>query len=156
MNWLQFAVQWLHVLLAILWFGYGLSMYFLIAPALRRLPEGAQREAGIHIAAIGQRVFPIVAPLVILFGIIRGTIFGPIDTLDALFGTAYGITFLVALLVSIGLIINGARNISPALSELKDTPDFAAIGARLQRYSQFDLVGFTIVFTTMVLMRFGL
>jgi uncharacterized membrane protein len=42
-NWLQFAVHWLHVLLAIVWFGSSLSMTFLIAPALARLPEGPQR-----------------------------------------------------------------------------------------------------------------
>ena len=30
----RFAVQWVHVLLGILWFGYALSMYFLVTPAL--------------------------------------------------------------------------------------------------------------------------
>jgi uncharacterized membrane protein len=155
-NWLQFAVQWLHVLLAIVWFGYSLSMYFLVAPALARLAEEPQREANFQLGQIGQRVFPIVAPLVILLGIVRGTVFGPIDSLDALFGTAYGITWLVALVVSIGLVINGARNIGPATTGLKDTTDFAAASARLQRLGQIDLVAFAIVFTCMILMRFGL
>ena len=155
MNWLQFAVQWLHVLLAIVWFGYSLSMSFLIAPALAKLPEGAQRDANFHLGQLGQRVFPIVAPLVILLGIARGTVFGPIDSIDALFGTAYGITFLVALVVSIALAVNGARNIGRATVALKDAPDFAAAGARLQRFAQIDLGGFAIVFTCMILMRFG-
>lgn len=96
-----------------------------------------------------------MAPLVILLGIVRGTVFGPIDSIDALFGTAYGITWLVALVVSIGLVVNGARNIGPATTALKDAPDFAAAGARLQRFAQIDLVGFLIVFTCMILMRFG-
>lgn len=155
MNWLQFAVQWLHVLLAIVWFGYSLSLSFLVAPALAKLPEGSQREANFHIGQLGQRVFPIVSPLVILLGIIRGTVFGPIDSIDALVGTIYGITFLVALVVSIGLVVNGARNVGPATTAFKDAPDFAAAGARLQRFAQIDLVGFAIVFTCMVLMRFG-
>ena len=156
MNWLTFAVQWLHVLLAILWFGYSLSMSVLVAPALARLPEGPQREANFHLGQLGSRIFPIVAPLVILLGVVRGTVFGPIDSMDALFGTGYGITWLVALLVSIALVVNGARNIGPASMAMKDAPDFAAAGARLQRFAQIDLVGFAIVFTCMILMRFGL
>jgi putative copper export protein len=155
-NWLQFVVQWLHVLLAILWFGYALSMYFLVAPALARLPEGTQREANLHLGELGQRVFPIVALLVILLGIIRGTVFGPINSIDALLGTAYGITFLVALLVTIGLIVNGARNIGPTTKGLKEAPDFAAAVARLRRFVQIDLALFLVVFTCMILMRFGL
>ena len=155
MNWLQFAVQWLHVLLAIVWFGYSLSMSFLIAPALARLHEGSQREANFELGRLGQRVFPIVAPLVILLGIIRGTVFGPIDSIDALFGTGYGITWLVALVVSIGLVVNGARNIGPSTVAMKDAPDLAVAAARLQRFAQIDLVGFAVVFTCMILMRFG-
>ena len=155
MNWLQFAVQWLHVLLGIVWFGYSLSMSFLVAPALARLPEGSQRDANFHLGQLAQRVFPIVAPLVILLGIIRGTVFGPIDSIDALVSTGYGITWLVALVVAIGLVVNGARNIGPATVALKDAPDFAAAGARLQRLARLDLVGFAIVFTCMILMRFG-
>ena len=65
-------------------------------------------------------------------------------------------TWLVALVVSIALIVNGARNIGAATVALKDAPDFAAGGARLQRFAQYDLVGFAIVFTCMILMRFGL
>ena len=155
MNWLTFAVQWLHVLLGILWFGYALSMYFLITPALARLPEGTQREANLNLGALGQRVFPIVSPLVILLGIIRGTVFGPIDSIDAVFSTTYGITWLVALLASVALVVNGARNIGPSLKAFKDEPNFAAAGARLQRLTQIDLVLFLVVFTCMILMRFG-
>ena len=82
MNWLQFAVQWLHVLLGIVWFGYTLAMTFLVAPALAKLPEGRRDGSNYHIGALGQRVFPIVALLVIVLGIIRGTFFGPIDSMD--------------------------------------------------------------------------
>ena len=156
MNWIQFAVQWLHVLLGIVWFGYALSMYFLVGPALARLSEGSQREAYLNLGQVGQRVFPIVAPLVVLLGFIRGTFLGPIGSVDDVFGTTYGITWLVALLVSIGLIVNGARNIGPSTIALNDAPDFAAAGARYQRLALIDLGLFGIIFTCMVLMRFGL
>jgi uncharacterized membrane protein len=144
------------VLLGIVWFGYSLTMYFLVAPALARLPEGSQREANFELGTLGQRVFPIVAPLVILLGIVRGTVFGPIDSLEALFGTTYGITWLVALVVAVGIVVNGARNLGPSFTALKDAPDFAAASQRVQRFAQIDLVGFVIVFTCMILMRFGL
>jgi uncharacterized membrane protein len=155
-NWGQFIFQWLHVLLAIVWFGYSLSMYFLVAPALARLAEGPQREANFELGRLGQRVFPIVAPLVILLGIIRGTVFGPISSFEALFGTTYGITWLVALVVSLLLVFNGARYLGPATTAMKDAADFAGAGARVQRLAQIDLAGFIVVFTCMILMRFGL
>lgn len=155
MDWAQFAIQWLHVLLGILWFGYALSMAFLVAPALARLPEGPQREANFHLGQLGQRVFPIVAPLVILLGFVRGTFFGPIDSIDTAFGTAYGITWVLALLVSIAIVVNGARFIGPLTKGLKDAPDFHAASARIQRLTFIDLGLFAVVFTCMVLMRFG-
>lgn len=145
MDWLLFAVQWLHVLLGIFWFGFALSMYFMVAPALARMPEGHQRDVNGALGAMGARVFPIVSGLVLLLGIVRGTVFGPITSLEALFGTAYGITWLVALFVTIGLMVNGARYLGPAFEGIRDAPDVA-----------IDMVLFGVVFTCMILMRFGL
>src|SRR5688572_17193869 len=118
MNWLQFAVQWLHVLLGILWFGYALSMYFLVAPALMELPESQGRITNARLGAIGARVFPFVAVLVVLLGIVRGTVFGPIDSVGALLGTTYGWTWLVALFATLGLLYTGARHIGPLFEGL--------------------------------------
>ena len=156
MNWLQFAVQWLHVLLGILWFGYALSMYFLVAPALMELPESQGRITNARLGAIGARVFPFVAVLVVLLGVIRGTVFGPINSLEDLFGTAYGWTWLVALVATLGLLYTGARYIGPIFEGLKDTKDYAADAIRLRRVSQIDLGIFFVVFTCMILMRFGM
>ena len=156
MNWLQFAVQWLHVLLGILWFGYALSMYFLVAPALMELPESQGRITNARLGAIGARVFPFVAVLVVLLGVIRGTVFGPINSLEDLFGTAYGWTWLVALIATLGLLYTGARYIGPIFEGLKDTKDYAADAVRLRRVSQIDLGIFFVVFTCMILMRFGM
>ena len=156
MNWLQFAVQWLHVLLGILWFGYALSMYFLVTPALRELPESQGRITTGRLGEIGGRVFPIVSVLVLLLGVIRGTVFGPIDSIDDLFGTAYGWTFIVALLATLGLFYTGARYLGPGFTALREAPDYLAAAARVRRIAQIDLGLFFIVFTCMILMRFGL
>jgi uncharacterized membrane protein len=154
-DWLLFAVQWLHVLLGILWFGYALSMHFLISPTLARLPEAQGRETNSQLGEVGKRVFPIVAILVLLLGIIRGTLLGPIDTFGDILGTGYGITWLVALVATVAIIANGAINIGPTFAGLKDTPDYAGSVARLRRLSAVDLALFGIVFTCMILMRFG-
>jgi uncharacterized membrane protein len=155
-NWLQFAVQWVHVLLGILWFGYSLSMYFLVTPALIELPESQGRITNGRIGEIGKRVFPIVGLLVVALGVLRGTVFGPINSFEDLFGTAYGWTWLVALLTTIALFYTGARYLGPTFEGLKDTTDYAATVQRLRRISTFDLGLFFIVFTCMILMRFGL
>lgn len=156
MDWLQFAVQWTHVLLGILWFGYALSMYFLVSPPLADLPEGQLREINYRLGTLGARIFPVVATLVLVLGFVRGTFLGPINTVEDVFGTAYGLTWLVALVGTLGLFYTGARYIGPGWEGLREAPDFHAAAARLRRVARIDLVIFFIVFTCMVLMRFGL
>ena len=156
MDWAQFVIQWLHVLLGILWFGYALSMFFLVSPALAEMPEGQGRITNARIGEIGKKVFPFVGMAVLLLGVVRGTLFGPIDSLEVLFGTAYGWTWLVALVTTIALFVTGARFIGPAFEGLKDAADYPAAVQRLRRISMIDLGLFAIVFTCMILMRFGL
>ncbi len=156
MDWLQFAVQWLHVLLGILWFGYALSMYFLGTPALMELPEAQGRVTNARLGEIGKKTFPFVGLAVLALGVIRGTVFGPINSVDDLLGTAYGWTWLVALVTTVALFYTGARYIGPTFEGLKDAPDYAGSVARLRRISTIDLGLFFVVFTCMILMRFGL
>ena len=156
MNWVLFGVQWLHVLLGLFWFGYSLAVYFLVAPALVAMPEAAQRDVWGRLGTLAARVLPGVTGLVVLLGIVRGTVFGPINSLEDLFGTAYGVTWLVALIVTIGLIVHGARFLGPATVALRDAPNFEKAAARVRRLATADLAGFAVVFTCMILMRFGL
>ena len=74
MDWLVFVVQWLHVLLAILWFGNSLSLATITIPAISRLPLVRQQEVGAQLGEVGTRVIDIVAPAVIILGILRGTV----------------------------------------------------------------------------------
>ncbi len=55
MNWFTFSVQWLHVLLGILWFGYSLALAVFVIPALNRLPITTQREVGAALASVRSR-----------------------------------------------------------------------------------------------------
>ena len=152
MNWLTFAVQWLHVLLGITWFGFAIAMYFFIAPALRPLPEGEARATNGRIGEIGLKAFPVISVLVLVLGFLRGTVFGRIQSFDAL-TTPYGIAFVIALLGTVGLIYTGARYIGPITAGLRDAPDFGAAAARLERVSRIDLALFAVVFTCMIFMR---
>ncbi len=141
------------MLLGITWFGYAITMYFLVSPALAELPESQGRITSFTPRPDRSRVFPIVSVLVILLGILRGTVFGRIQSLDAL-TTTYGIIWLIALFGTLALIANGARNIGPQFEGLKDAPDYLAAVQRLRAFSRIDLVLFALVFTCMILMRF--
>ncbi len=155
MNWIQFVVQWVHVLLGITWFGYTIAMYYLVGPAIAEMPADGQRMLNARLGDIGERVFPIVGGLVLLLGIVRGTLLGHIQSLDAL-TSAYGITWVVALVATIALFVTGARLIGPAFAQMRTATDIGAANARLRYLGRIDLALFGVVFTCMVLMRFGL
>jgi uncharacterized membrane protein len=154
---LQGAVQWLHVLGAIFWFGGTLFMNFVIIPGIRTISVGAQQEFG---AAVGKtsRIIQPVAYTTIALGILRGTVFGPVKSADFLFGTAYGITWLVALVVAVGLILYAQLVLDPFRERLQHaTPEQAsAIIRQAGALFATELLGFFVVFTAMILMRFGL
>jgi hypothetical protein len=105
---------------------------------------------------------------VIVLGVIRGTAFGPIRGLGDL-GTQYGLTWLVALVAAIATYLWGLRVISPAVMKLNSvaeseatladgspSPVIAAIVADIRRKALLELLGFFVIFSCMILMRFGL
>jgi uncharacterized membrane protein len=164
MDWLQFGVQWLHVLLGIFWFGNAIVVAAILIPAISTLPIPTQRQVGGRYADIAERTFKVVAPAVIVLGIVRGTLFGPIRSLDTL-TTTYGVTWLVALVAAIatflwGLyVIGGAAqvmNAAPLAADGGPTPELERATARVKRVAVLELFGFIVVFTCMILMRFGL
>jgi uncharacterized membrane protein len=165
MDWLVFVVQWFHVLLAILWFGNTLSLATITIPAISRLPLVRQQEIGAELGKRGVRVIDVVGPAVIVLGMVRGTVYGPVKSVDSLFGTAYGITWLVALVVAIATFLWGRFVIVPSTRALATAPvnaDGSAtdeLGRALSRaktVTVLELLGFAVIFTCMILMRFGL
>lgn len=168
MDWPQFVVQWLHVLLGIMWFGTVLYTAFILIPAVSPMPLGRQREIGRALSEHGSRIIKPVAMAVILLGILRGTVFGPIKGLDDL-TTAYGITWLVALVFAIGAYFWGDRVVGGALERMNAIPESEALGPDgkpspqlvaviddVKRKSVLELGFFFVIFTSMILMRFGL
>ena len=165
MDWPVFVVQWLHVLLAVMWFGNSLVLAAVTIPALDRLPLVRQQEVGAQLGERGVRVFDVVGPAVIVLGFLRGTVFGQIKDAEALFGTTYGLTFLLALIVAIATFLWGRYIIVPATRTLatapvapdgSPTPELDAALERAKRVTVLELIGFFVIFTCMILMRFGL
>lgn len=168
MDWFQFGIQWLHVLAAITWFGAVLYADFILIPALMTLPVDQQRSAAAAIAVRGDKVIVPAAVATIVLGFLRGTVFGQIRSLDALFGTAYGITWLVALIVAVatfywsvkvlGGAIAKATAFDPSRATLADgspNPEFTALVTDVKRKVGIELLLFLVIFTAMILMRFG-
>ena len=167
MDWLQVVVQWLHVLLGIFWFGSTIAMNIIIIPAIMTLPLDRQRETAGAIGTVASRIMPKAAMGVIALGILRGTVFGQVQSLDALTST-YGITWLVGLIAATGTFLWGMRVLEPALHRMNAIPIadaflptggpspamLAAIG-NVKRVAGLELIGFFVVFTCMILMRFG-
>jgi uncharacterized membrane protein len=165
MDWALFVVQWTHVLLGILWFGYSLALAVFVIPAISRLSIQTQQQIG---AALGERAEPIldvVVPTILVLGVIRGTLLGPIDSVDDVFTTAYGLTWLVALVTIVILYLWGRFVIIRAVSRLATAPLTAEGGptpeldealARVKQLTVLELAGFFVIFTCMILMRFGL
>ena len=165
MDWVVVVVQWLHVLLGILWLGNALVLDVIVIPAINRLPIVAQREISSSIGARATPIFQVVVPLIVVLGVIRGTLLGPIKSIDFLFGTPYGLTWLTALSATILTYLFGqfvivpslrAMDLVPAGADGTATPALAAATNRVKRLVGLELIGFLVIFTCMILMRFGL
>ena len=165
MNWLVFVVQWLHVLLGIIWFGNSLILALILIPTLNALPIPIQRDVGGRYGERSTRLFDVVVPLIVVLGFIRGTLLGPIDSVSDVFASPYGITWLVALLAATATFLWGRFVIVPAVRHMDGipldaeggaTPELETATAQVKRVVVLELVGFVVIFTCMILMRFGL
>jgi uncharacterized membrane protein len=156
---LQFliVVQWLHVLGGLVWFGGQVFTAAVIWPALLRRPAAEARALS---AAMGEPAMRVMGPagmLVLVLGIVRGTVLGPVRSLDVLIGTAYGLTFAAALLLTLFLMAHGGSTRREMERRVWDGDGFHPGAARwLRRTSAVNLGGLAAILACMVLMRFGL
>lgn len=147
------AVQWMHVLGGIFWFGSALTLHFVVLPALKSMPYEAQRAWLVSFAARYGRVIGPIGGLTILFGITRGLVGGVWGSLS----TPYGYTWVASIVLGIGLALIGGRLVGPAAHALAVAPESnsPALGARLARFGIAEIAGFLVLFTMMIAMRFG-
>jgi hypothetical protein len=165
MDWAVVVVQWLHIVLGIIWFGNALVVALILIPTLNPLPILTQRDIGQRYGDRATRIINVVGPTVIALGIIRGTLLGPIKSVEDVLGMAYGITWLVALITAVGVFLWGRYAIGGALERMNTAalnPDGTATAeleqatSRVKLVTVLELIGFFVIFTCMILMRFGL
>ena len=172
MDWLQFAVQWLHVIFAIFWFGSSMYLDFVLMPTLQQVPPSSARDVGRRIVPRMAMAMRVAGTMVIILGLLRGTVWGPLPPGDGSlsFGSEYGITWSISILLAIaifavgdGVIGRSARRLyeddalwSFATAGGPPPAGFLALSSRMRTFSLVQLVLFLAVFTCMILMRFGL
>ncbi len=166
--WSVMLIQWLHVLMGITWFGTVIFYNFVALPAVMSFPL---KDQGVFIHSLAKYTPRLVVPasiLVILLGILRGTVFGPIKSVSVLFGTAYGITWMIALAfalinfvegIGIGKLAESLNTIEVDAHTLKEGKVPTALATKMQQIKRrtfISLLVFIPIFTCMILMRFGL
>jgi uncharacterized membrane protein len=150
---LLIAVQWLHVLGGIFWFGSTLTNHVVVVPAITgQTPESQKAWWRSYSSRYGQTI-AAVAGATILFGIIRGLVGGVWSVL----GSAYGLTWIASLLLGIGLAFVGARLTGPTAERLASAEhaNYDANLTRLKRLGRVELGLFVVLFSLMIAMRFG-
>ena len=166
MDWAMFTAQWLHVLMGITWFGASLTTNLIVVPTLNRFPVADQQRFGAAYGEVANRVLRIAATAVIVLGILRGTVFGQLKSADDVFGTQYGQTWLVGLIVAVLTFAWAEAAIGPNLRRIsaltepigadgRPTPALIPLLAKAKRNALLEVIGFVVVFTCMILMRFG-
>lgn len=154
---LTIVVHWLHVLGGIVWFGGHVFTAGVIWPALLRRPAPEARALSEAMAEPAMRVMGPAGMLVLVLGIVRGTVLGPVRSVDVLVGTAYGWTFAAALLLTFGLMGYAGATRREMERRVWDGDRFHPGAARyLRRSSAINLGGLALILVCMVLMRFGL
>jgi len=129
-----------------------------VIPAINRLPILAQREIGALLGERATRSSTWSPPRSSSWASCAGRSLRQIKRLDDVFGTAYGITWLVALIAATLLFLWGktASNLAPVNPDGTATAELEAATDRVKLVVVPERVGFLVMFTCMILMRFGL
>ncbi len=161
--WLIVVVQWLHVFCGIFWFGSRLVVTFILLPTMRRVPQAKQRDFLGELVRHFVRVEPLLGIATLVLGFLRGTVFGQVTSLDAAFGTPYGLTWTTALVLGVAIAILGGLvgsnfvklQFIPVADDGSSQVAFDRQLAKTQRYSRLSLALFLLIFSCMILLRFG-
>ena len=130
------AVHWMHVFLGIFWFGTVLYTRLVLFPSLKSVPPETERAVRAALLSGRARRFTMIfAYGTVTLGIVRGAITGVYGELD----TLYGRTYLAALAIGVIMIVYL----------------FAPLPFQHPLLQKLYMAAFPVMFTLMVLMRFG-
>jgi len=149
-------VQWLHVIAGLLWVGGLVVAGYLLPRAMLDKPSTAARAVYDPFSRVLRPLMIAAGITVLVAGIVRGTVFGPVRSLGFAFGTPYGLTWLLALALTLTLMVHSGRW-QERLPELIWNGDLKgpAAQARVDRHGLMELAMFAGILVCMVLMRFG-
>ena len=147
------AVQWLHILGGIFWFGSTLTNHVVVIPSIKAQPPESQKAWWRSYSSRYGQMIAAVAATTIILGIIRGFVGGVWSVL----GSAYGLTWIASLLLGIGLAFVGARLTGPTAERLgsAEQANYSAHLTRLSRLGRVEVGLFLVLFSLMIAMRFG-
>ena len=129
------VIHWLHVFLGIFWFGTILYSRLVLNPVYATLPPEVLKSIRAKMVTGNARRWTYAFSYgTVILGIIRGAVTGVFAQLD----TAYGITYLAALVIGVFMLV---LNFSPYFPQ--------------PIWRKVYVGGFPVMFTLMVLMRFG-
>jgi putative copper export protein len=103
---LLLTVHWLHVATATIWAG-GLAAFALVVwPWLLSRPAPEAKAAVQAMDRTAAKVLGASGGSAVLLGILRGTVFGPVQSFEAWYGTRYGwlMTIAFLLFIAIGVV----------------------------------------------------
>jgi uncharacterized membrane protein len=149
------AFQFLHILLGSIFIGSLIYLRFVLWPGLltrsseeaRTFYETILKKTNVLLAASGGLNF--------ILGVIRGTLLGQLRSAEA-WGTPYGITFSIALLATLVLLILSPR-LGPALLKKvwSGTSFVPGAAKKVNGIFLFPLLLILVILACMVLMHFG-
>lgn len=149
-------VQWIHIVAGLIWIGANIYQDYVIWPALLSRPAPEARATYDSTAKFAAPLMMIAGIVVMLMGIIRGTLLGPIKSFGYLLTTPYGLTWLVALLVMIFIIAWGGRFRSGLDNAVWNGDQFHPNAMHyIRSHTLVSNIAFAIILACMVLMRFG-
>lgn len=150
-------VQWLHVIAGLVWVGGYMVAGYLLPRAMLGRPVPAARAVYDPFNRVAQPLMVTAGLTVLVAGVLRGTVFGPVRSLTAAFDTPYGLTWVLALALTVTLMVHSGRWYH-RLPELIWNGDFkrGEARARVDRQGLASLTVFSGILACMVLMRFGL
>ncbi len=154
MVWFLGVLLFIHILGATFWFGSGLMLQVVFIPSLANMPYEAQHPWLQALSGNYSRIIGPVGGLTILFGILRGAFAGVFGSLN----TAYGITFVVAFVLAVPVIIVGARFIGPTAQKMAvaaNRDEVIALAKQISRYGRLESGGMVVMLALMVAMHAG-
>jgi len=152
-------VQFVHIGAGAAWFGGSVFANAALLPFIARQSPERQRELVAGVVIGPERVMIGAALGAAVTGLLRGIVYGRIQSLDAL-GTTYGIVWLASIVVAIAVFATGGRITSPAARAIRDDNAAWSNGGgvaarllgRLRLGFRLELTGITIILGLMAIL----